>query len=163
MPPTLKRRPPEQRFLSYVNRTEGCWVWTGGTTGPPPKYGCFFDGKKYVRAHRYAYEQAFGPIPDGLFVCHHCDNRLCVRPDHLFVGTQSDNIRDMWSKGRGSTRGNQVSVARAKARSHCNRGHEFTPENTRRQADGSRLCLECVRARHRDYMRDYRSIASGGL
>lgn len=54
-----------------------------------------------VRAHRQAWESAYGPISNGLFVLHRCDNRKCVRPSHLFLGTTSDNIRDMWAKGRG--------------------------------------------------------------
>jgi len=56
-----------------------------------------------IRAHRWAYETFVGPIPDGLGVCHHCDTPSCVRPDHLFVGTQKDNVRDCISKGRFAT------------------------------------------------------------
>ena len=53
-----------------------------------------------MKVHRVAYEEAFGPIAEGLYVLHRCDTPLCVRPDHLFVGTQGDNIHDMWTKGR---------------------------------------------------------------
>lgn len=89
------------RFWSKVNKTPTCWLWTATRSR---EYGQFWkpDGTR-ILAHRMAWELTHGPIPDGLFVCHNCpggDNPLCVRPDHLFLGTQADNIRDMTSKGR---------------------------------------------------------------
>lgn len=93
---------PEASFWAKVNKTEACWLWTAAQLS---RYGVFSvrtpNGTKTVRAHRYAYELAYGSIPDGLLVCHRCDTPLCVRPDHLFLGTQSDNVKDMHSKGRG--------------------------------------------------------------
>jgi len=66
----------------------------------PDGYGQLRVNGKTVRAHRHAYECAFGPIPEGMCVCHSCDNRTCITPDHLFLGTQRDNIRDAIQKGR---------------------------------------------------------------
>lgn len=75
-----------------------CWVWTGATL---KGYGQIGDAGVVKYAHRVAYELAFGPIPDGLMVCHRCDNPPCCNPDHLFTGTALDNVADMVGKGRG--------------------------------------------------------------
>jgi hypothetical protein len=91
--------PMEERFWSHVERAEGCWLWQGhrNTRG----YGQFnIDATHPVGAHRIAYELTYGPIPPDLHCCHHCDNPPCVRPDHLFLGTRSDNSQDMVRKGR---------------------------------------------------------------
>jgi HNH endonuclease len=88
----------DERFWGRVDKSGECWEWTGslGSHG----YGEFGVAGDRVLAHRYSYELASGPIPDGLYVCHHCDNRRCVRPDHLFLGTARDNALDMVRKGR---------------------------------------------------------------
>lgn len=92
-------RTPETRLWAQVKRGEGCWEWTSPTL--VDGYGLLrIDGKSKKLAHRFSYELHCGPIPEGMHVLHHCDNRLCVRPDHLFLGTQTDNMRDMVAKGR---------------------------------------------------------------
>jgi hypothetical protein len=75
-----------------------CWVWTAGCTSAG--YGQFGIGPTVFYAHRLSYQWAIGPIPDGLNICHRCDNPPCVRPDHLFPGDDAINLADMRSKGR---------------------------------------------------------------
>lgn len=88
----------EERFWSKVNKTDTCWLWTAGTAWDGA--GVFKVSGKDVRAYRYSYELIYGPIPQGLLICHRCDNPACVRPDHLFLGTHLDNVRDKIAKGR---------------------------------------------------------------
>lgn len=81
-----------------IKQDSGCWEWTGRIK--PRGYGAIsIDGKEYL-AHRAAWIITNGFIPKGFYVCHHCDNRKCINPDHLFIGTQRDNVQDCISKGR---------------------------------------------------------------
>ena len=84
-------------FWKKVNKTDGCWEWTG--TFIKNGYGHFTMHRKKYLAHRFSV-MLDGRDPTGLLVCHKCDNTKCVRPDHLFVGTQQDNVTDMMNKGR---------------------------------------------------------------
>ena len=93
-------RPLIERFFEKINKSapNGCWEWTGCLC---LGYGLIKrkDGL-HLRAHRVSWEYHRGMIPHGMFICHSCDNRKCVNPDHLFVGTHNDNMKDMVIKGR---------------------------------------------------------------
>lgn len=88
-----------ERFWSKVKITEGCWEWVGSKQ--IGGYGELRATRTWkVLAHRVSWQLHYGRIPEGFYVCHHCDNRCCVRPDHLFLGTAQDNTDDMIAKGR---------------------------------------------------------------
>lgn len=87
-----------ERFWNYVKKTDSCWIW-GGLKNEN-NYGMGNLNRKQQRAHRISWELHNGAIPSGLFVCHKCDNPPCVNPEHLFLGTNLDNIKDRVAKGR---------------------------------------------------------------
>lgn len=128
--------PPETLDL-LTPEEKGCWVWNAYTTNGYGQFG------RNERAHRFSYKTTNGPIPEGFVLDHLCRCRKCVNPDHLEPVLLSVNV----------LRG--VSVAALHARkTHCDYGHEFTPENTYTPATGiGRYCRAC-RARHQHEMKD---------
>lgn len=117
--------PLAERLWAYVLKTETCWLWQGGLmdTG----YGRIVIDNKPRRAHRIAYELTYGMILPGIRCCHTCDNRACVRPDHLFLGTDGDNLRDMSRKGRSGAHVHPDTLARGDRN-----GAHTHPEKVRR-------------------------------
>jgi hypothetical protein len=101
---TLRRYTPDElaqlgeRLWRRVRKSDGCWEWTGGVMGSG--YGQLRQAGRSIGTHRLAYLLLVGSIPDGLCVCHTCDNPRCVRPDHLWLGTNRDNQLDARAKGR---------------------------------------------------------------
>lgn len=96
--------PIEERFWKKVKKTDSCWIWIGAKFAIG--YGAIFTGKKVnghkrpVSAHRFSYELKNGPIPNNFFILHKCDNPPCVNPDHLWAGTQRQNLIDCLKKVR---------------------------------------------------------------
>ena len=95
----MRRLPIEERFWPHVRKSDGCWTWTSTTLRG---YGVITHGvgRRNLPAHRASWELHHGPITGNLRVLHACDNPPCVRPDHLFLGTDADNVRDMVGKDR---------------------------------------------------------------
>ena len=87
-------------LLPYINKTNDCWEW-GGALNSKGYAICGYQGRQW-RVSRLVYTLTKGPIKESLFACHKCDNPRCVNPDHIFIGTQLDNITDMKRKGRGN-------------------------------------------------------------
>jgi hypothetical protein len=124
------KKPVMELFWAKVNKTDTCWLWTAsyGNHG----YGNFRYNGTIKTAHRVIWMETFGEIPDCMCVCHHCDTPLCVRPDHLFLGTRSDNSLDRDRKKRGY----------CSSKTHCPKGHEY---NAKLDSRGYRRCNTCMR------------------
>ena len=139
----------DRDFWAKVDKSRNCWRWTGyiAETG----YGkLYFRSRRPILAHRFSYELAFGPIPQGLHLDHLCRNRWCVNPDHLEAVTPAVNIR------RGAKAGKMI----------CLRGHLLTGDNIRIRSNGSRICRKCDVIRTRKYKalrRILHPVSVGGI
>ena len=118
----LKGMPQIERMIAQIDAGvalgQGCWWWAGAVS--PDGYGKFKRNGKLERAHRGVYEELVGPIKEGLVLDHLCKNLLCVNPDHLEPVTHRENL----------LRSPATQASLNLAKTHCKRGHEFTPENT---------------------------------
>ncbi len=139
-----------------VSESTGCWEWTRYTN--PQGSGRMGGGvgRGLIYTHRASYETYVGPIPEGMLVCHHCDNPPCCNPAHLFIGTYRDNANDCEAKGRNRHILAAVAAATAErlSRTRCRRGHSFDDENTYFRKTGGRACRACQRvamARRRNF------------
>jgi hypothetical protein len=139
-----KRTCVSERLEAKTQTTDtGCIVWTGYCD--PDGYGRInIIDRPAALAHRVAWVEAHGPIPpETPCVLHRCDNPPCCNIDHLFLGTQEDNMVDKVTKGRGSTNGND-------RKTHCPQGHPYDGANTYTDAHGKRYCRTCQRIRARE-------------
>jgi hypothetical protein len=136
----------EVRFWAKVDKSGDCWEWIGART-TPDGYGIITrggPGRNMVTSNRLSWELHYGPIPDGLLVLHACDNRACVRPEHLMLGTYRANAVDAARKGR---------LGPPEPRTHCKRGHAFEGNTYIHPSTKRRMCHACHlmrAARHRE-------------
>jgi len=157
----------QERFSKKINKSGSetypdCWIWEGGKTSKG--YGSFkyYQDRSAIGAHVSSYLFYIGEVPKGMLVRHRCDNPPCVNPEHLIIGSNSDNMKDMFERGRNGPQ--------TKKQTHCKKGHsfeEFEPivyvkKQGRQIGEEYRVCKECKRindskrkGNNLEYMREY--------
>lgn len=128
----MRANTPE-KFWSQVNKTDSCWLWTGKLNSGG--YGIYMYLRITNLAHRVSYLWSHGSLIKGLQICHTCDVRKCVNPDHLFQGTRTENMQDASKKGR---------LKKYKRGNYCKRGHEYNDENSYLRGN-TRICRQCIK------------------
>ncbi len=145
----MKKASLKERFEEkYIPEPmSGCWLWVGATG--PNGYGHMGFNGKYLSSHRVSFELFKGAIPKNICVLHKCDNKACVNPDHLFIGTHKDNYEDMVKKDRRVTSKGKDSYFGKNT--HCKNGHEYNSINTwfNKKTNNQRKCRICDKLRKR--------------
>lgn len=146
----------EERYIPEPN--SGCWLWTGGIR--PAGYGTFYDGTRSIGAHQFSWMIHNGAdcVPPKMQVCHTCDNPPCVNPDHLWLGTRSENMLDASHKKRLADRTHFNSL-----KTHCPSGHPYEGANVAWNKKG-RICVACQATHYRlrqERKAAIRSLTSG--
>jgi hypothetical protein len=150
MMPGPKRRPPIDRFMANVSPepNTGCWLWLGyATSRGYARFNLGGHQGRHVPAYRFSYEAFVGPIPAGMLACHKCDVPQCVNPDHIFIGTQTDNMRDCAIKGR---------TAKGPRKKNCKCGRAFDRQAT--PTVKQQICSHCRRERVKRHYRRNRDV-----
>lgn len=154
----------ERNYIPEPN--SGCWLWLA--SDHPGGYGQVWDldEKRPTLAHRASYKVFVGPIPEGLQVLHKCDTRLCINPDHLFLGSQQDNLLDMTIKGRGRRSSKREHLSGIVCRERIKSGPVYyvivSIRGEKMRAGGFRTLESAIQERDRLRELGRRSLAKGG-
>lgn len=144
---TMHKPEVSKRFWSKVyNANNGCLEFN--PNGRTKRYGTFYDGHQKMSAHRFVFIDTIGKIPDRMFVCHTCDNKQCVSPEHLYLGTNHDNQKDAVERGQHRTNPHNAK------KTGCPYGHSYDNINSR----GDRVCTICLYHRAKEYQQRRRVL-----